>query len=106
MPPKRICGNAALRFLHGTGNLRLHSRCYYRQDEHSPTETWLAMIAAVTDLSGAIAGAHRTWLARDGFGKPRAHVILCNNVKIFARAAGTLVGACRSGGLFVMREQT
>lgn len=77
MPPKRICGNAALRFLHGTGNLRFHPRCYYRPDEHSPTETWLAMIAAVTDLSGAITGAHRTWLARDGFGKPRAHVILC-----------------------------
>ena len=27
------------------------------------------MIAAVTDLSGVITGAHRTWLARDGFGK-------------------------------------
>lgn len=31
---------------------------------------------------------------------------LRSNVKIFARTAGTLVGACRSGGLFVMREQT
>ena len=27
------------------------------------------MIAAVTDLSGVITGAHRTWLAPDGFGK-------------------------------------
>ena len=27
------------------------------------------MIAAVTNLSGAITGAHRTWLAPDGFGK-------------------------------------
>ena len=27
------------------------------------------MIAAVTDLSGAITGAHRTWLAPDGSGK-------------------------------------
>ena len=27
------------------------------------------MIAAVTDLSGAITGAHRTWLAPDGLGK-------------------------------------
>ena len=35
----------------------------------SPTETWPAMIAAVTDLSGAITGAHRTWLAPDGVGK-------------------------------------
>ena len=27
-----------------------------------PTETWPAMIAAVTDLGGRITGAHRTWL--------------------------------------------
>ena len=48
--------------LRGTGNLRFHPRCYYRPDEHSPTETWPAMIAAVTDLDGKITGAHRTWL--------------------------------------------
>ncbi|WP_279482926.1 toprim domain-containing protein [Aureimonas sp. SK2] len=48
--------------LRGTGNLRFHPRCYYRPDEHSPTETWPAMIAAVTDLDGRITGAHRTWL--------------------------------------------
>jgi len=48
--------------LHGTGNLRFHPRCYYRPDEDSPTETWPAMIAAVTDLAGRITGAHRTWL--------------------------------------------
>ncbi len=40
----------------GTGNLRFHPRCYYRPDEHSPTETWPAMIAAVTDLAGKITG--------------------------------------------------
>ena len=28
----------------------------------SPTETWPALIAAVTDLDGRITGAHRTWL--------------------------------------------
>jgi hypothetical protein len=55
--------------LHGTGSLRFHPRCYYRPDEHSPTETWPAMIASVTDLGGAITGAHRTWLAPDGSGK-------------------------------------
>ena len=55
--------------LHGTGSLRFHPRCYYRPDEHSPTETWPAMIAAVTDLDGRITGAHRTWLAPDGSGK-------------------------------------
>lgn len=48
--------------LRGTGNLRFHPRCYYRPDEHSPTETWPAMIAAVTDLDGKITGVHRTWL--------------------------------------------
>ncbi|WP_048859574.1 DUF7146 domain-containing protein [Acidisphaera rubrifaciens] len=53
--------------LHGTGSLRFHPRCYYRPDEHSPTETWPAMIAAVTDLAGRLTGVHRTWLDPDGF---------------------------------------
>ena len=48
--------------LRGTGSLHYQPRCYYRPDEHSPTETWPAMIAAVTDLDGKITGAHRTWL--------------------------------------------
>lgn len=55
--------------LHGTGSLRFHPRCYYRPDEYSPTETWPAMIASVTDLAGRITGAHRTWLSPDGDGK-------------------------------------
>ncbi|MBR0642669.1 DUF7146 domain-containing protein [Plastoroseomonas hellenica] len=55
--------------LHGTGSLRFHPRCYYRPDEHSPTETWPAMIASVTDLDGRQTGAHRTWLAPDGSDK-------------------------------------
>ncbi|MBZ9738360.1 toprim domain-containing protein [Mesorhizobium sp. CO1-1-4] len=55
--------------LHGTGSLRFHPRCYYRPGEHSPTETWPAMIASVTDLDGRQTGAHRTWLAPDGSGK-------------------------------------
>ena len=38
--------------LHETGSLRFHPRCYYRPDEHQPTETWPAMIASVTDLGG------------------------------------------------------
>jgi hypothetical protein len=53
--------------LHETGALRFHPRCYYRPDPHSATETWPAMIAAVTDLDGKITGAHRTWLDPDGF---------------------------------------
>ncbi len=52
--------------LHETDSLRFHPRCYYRPDRNAPTETWPAMIAAVTDLSGAITGAHRTWLDQSG----------------------------------------
>ncbi|WP_170937229.1 MULTISPECIES: toprim domain-containing protein [Rhodomicrobium] len=52
---------------HETGALRFHPRCYYRPDEHEPTEIWPAMIAAVTDLGGRITGGHRTWLDPDGF---------------------------------------
>ncbi|WP_439331014.1 DUF7146 domain-containing protein [Mesorhizobium carmichaelinearum] len=55
--------------LHGTGALHFHPRCYYRPDPHSPTETWPAMIASVTDLDNRITGAHRTWLSPDGRGK-------------------------------------
>jgi Toprim domain-containing protein len=74
---KPLAGTLAEAYLHArgittahhAGALRFHPRCYYRPDEHAPTETWPAMIAAVTDLSGAITGAHRTWLALDGLGK-------------------------------------
>ena len=54
---------------HDIANLRFHPRCYYRSDEHGQTQTWPAMIAAVTDLTGAITGAHRTWLSPDGLDK-------------------------------------
>jgi hypothetical protein len=53
----------------GTESLRFHQRCYYRPDEHAPTETWPAMIASVTELAGNLTGLHRTWLAPDGSGK-------------------------------------
>src|SRR5271168_4050662 len=52
--------------LHGSGALRFHPRCYYRADADAPTETWPALIAAVTDLGGRITGAHRTWLDPSG----------------------------------------
>lgn len=61
--------NRGIRNLRGTGSLRFHPRCYYRPEDHGPTETWPAMVGAVTDLEGRITGAHRTWLARDGSGK-------------------------------------
>jgi Toprim domain len=53
--------------LHGTGALRFHPRCYYRPDDDASTETWPAMIASVTNLSGHLTGAHRTWLDPRGF---------------------------------------
>jgi len=59
--------NRGIMPLHEGGALRFHPRCYYRPDEHSPTETWPAMIARVTDLDGRVTGAHRTWLDPDGF---------------------------------------
>jgi len=59
--------NRGITALHGTGSLRFHPRCYYRPDEHIPPETWPAIIAAVTDLSGHLTGAHRTWLDPAGF---------------------------------------
>lgn len=59
--------NRGITALHGTGNLRFHPLCYYRPDRDMPTETWPAMIAAVTDLDGRITGAHRTWLDPHGF---------------------------------------
>jgi hypothetical protein len=55
--------------LHEVGSLRFHPRCYYRPDQHSPTETWPALIAAVTDLGGRVTGVHRTWLDPSGAGK-------------------------------------
>lgn len=70
--------------LHGTGSLRFHPRCYYRPDEHSPTETWPAIVAAVTDLAGRQTGAHRTWLSPDGTDKA--------SVETPRRAMGDLLG--------------
>jgi hypothetical protein len=61
--------NRGIAALHGAASLRFHPRCYYRPDEHAPTETWPAMIASVTGLDGRITGAHRTWLTADGSDK-------------------------------------
>jgi hypothetical protein len=61
--------NRGITALHEAGALHFHPRCYYRPDEDSPTETWPAMIARVTDLDNRITGAHRTWLDPSGRGK-------------------------------------
>ena len=75
--------------LHEDGALRFHPRCYYQPDDHSPTETWPAMIAVVTDLSGAITGAHRTWLDPDGFDPVRLGKAPIDTPR---RAMGDLLG--------------
>jgi hypothetical protein len=59
--------NRGIKAVHDAGALRFHPRCYYRPDDGSPTETWPAMIAAVTDLDDRSTGAHRTWLDPEGF---------------------------------------
>ncbi len=49
--------------------LRFHPRCYCRGDEGQPSRRRPALIAIVTDLTGAIAGVHRTYLADNGAAK-------------------------------------
>jgi len=58
--------------LHGVDSLRFHPRCYYRSEADASTETWPAMIAAVTSLRGRITGAHRTWLDPSGATRRRS----------------------------------
>jgi Toprim domain len=55
--------------LHETASLRFNPRCYYRPGCELPTQTWPALIAAVTSLGGVITGVHRTWLDPCGHGK-------------------------------------
>jgi Toprim domain len=75
--------------VHHDGALRFHSRCYYRPDEHSPIETWPAMIARVTNLRGRITGAQRTWLDPDGFHPARLGKAPIDTPR---RAMGDLLG--------------
>lgn len=69
--------------------LRFHPRCYYRPDPHSATETWPALIAAVTNLDGNITGAHRTWLDPGGFSE---RMLGKAPVETPRRAMGNLLG--------------
>jgi hypothetical protein len=75
--------------LHHGGSLRFHPRCYYRPDQHLPTETWPAMIACVTDLDGRITGVHRTWLDPVGFDRIRLGKAPIDTPR---RAMGDLLG--------------
>ncbi|WP_034815427.1 toprim domain-containing protein [Ensifer sp. BR816] len=51
--------------------LRFHPSCYYRDLVTGRTSCYPALIAAVTDRSGAITGVHRTWLDPAGDGKAK-----------------------------------
>jgi len=82
--------------LHETGSLRFHPRCFFRPDEHSPTEIWPAIIAAVTDLNGELTGAHRTWLDPDGFNEATLGKA---PVETPRRAMGNLLGSAVRFGL-------
>lgn len=65
----RIRGITALR---DCTALRFHPRCFYRADrDDNPGvhDAWPALIAAVTDGTGEITGAHRTWLDPGDGGK-------------------------------------
>jgi hypothetical protein len=81
--------NRGITPLHEDGALRFHPRCYYRPDDHSPTEIWPAMIACVTDLDGRTTGAHRTWLDPDGFDPVRLGKAPIDTPR---RAMGDLLG--------------
>lgn len=81
--------------LHETGSLRFHPRCYYRSDDHAPTETWPAIIAAVTDLNGEFTGAHRTYLDPDGLDPHGVHGQMLGKAPVDTprRAMGNLLGS-------------
>ncbi len=76
--------NRGITALHETANLRFHPACYFRLEGGGATRQLPAMVAAVTDLAGRQTGAHRTWLAADGFGKA--------DVETPRRAMGDLLG--------------
>lgn len=70
---KPIVGTIAQQYLAGRGLVDLvgcealgfHPHCYYRPSKDDAPDihaAWPAMIAAVTDLDGAVTGVHRTWL--------------------------------------------
>lgn len=70
-------------------SLRFHPRCYYRPDDEGPTQTWPALIAAVTDRDGRMTGAHRTWLDPAGFDPVRLGKAPIDTPR---RAMGDLLG--------------
>ena len=88
--------NRAITCFDGTAALRYHPHCYYRADVETPMVTWPAMIAVVTDLSGTVTGAHRTWLDPEGFSE--AHLGRAP-IETSRRAMGHLLGNAVRFGL-------
>lgn len=70
-------------------SLRFHPRCYYRPEDEGPTQSWPALIAAVTDRDGRMTGAHRTWLDPAGFDPVRLGKAPIDTPR---RAMGDLLG--------------
>jgi hypothetical protein len=64
--------------------LRFHPRCFYRPEDGAKNLSLPALVAAVTDLSGALTGMHRTWLDPAGGGKAA--------IETPRRAMGNLLG--------------
>src|SRR4051812_10347938 len=105
---KPLAGTLAEAYLHARGisdlrgceALRFHPRCWYRGGDDDPRDrardAWPALIAAVTDLCGAIRGVHRTWLSPGGLGKGpidtprRAMGLLLGNAVRFGAASDVL----------------
>lgn len=101
---KPVRGTLAERYLRGRGivlppelsALRFHPCCFYRAA--SGRQTWPAMIAAVTNLDGALTGVHRTWLDQAGGKAPvdqprRAMGHLLGNAVRFGAARDVLAAA-------------
>lgn len=99
-----IRGTLAERYLQSRGiilpaevsALRFHPRCFHRGPQGR--EIWPALIAAVTDLDGAITGVHRTWLDSDGGKAPldqprRAMGHLAGNAVRFGAASDMITAA-------------
>ena len=81
-------------------SLRFHPRCYYRGDEDDQADAardaWPALIAAATDLTGAITGVHRTWLHPSGQAKapvstPRRSMGMINSQGVRIGRVGSIV---------------
>jgi hypothetical protein len=82
---RKLTGVAAL------PGLRFHPRCFYRPEQGTKNLSFPALVASITDLSGALTGAHRTWLDPAGGGKA--------NVQTPRRAMGNLLGHAVRFGL-------